>query len=182
MFCACESCGSYYSASLLRRPSSRPTTDTISSIANERTFLGYLRTSLALAMLGVVIAQLYRLQHSESPDPTFGYFVLSKPISCIFHVSAICVAILGSVRFFRQQHAMAIGKIEAGGWEIMIIGVYVLLVSEQRQLLDDVFVRLTWALASAGYVLSPCWNYRIQKLSRSLFVISSRRQMHHDRV
>ena len=28
---------------------------------------------------------------------------------------------------------MAIGKIEAGGWEIMIIGVYVLLVSKQRQ-------------------------------------------------
>ena len=106
-------------------------------------------------MLGVVIAQLYRLQHSPSPDPTFGYFVLSKPISCIFHVSAICVAILGSVRFFRQQHAMAIGKIEAGGWEIMIIGVYVLLVSEQRQLSNDVFVRLTWVLASAGYVLSP---------------------------
>jgi len=83
-------------------------------------------------MLGVVIAQLYRLQHSQSPDPTFGYYVLSKPISCIFHASAICVALLGSVRFFRQQHAMAIGKVQAGGFEIMIIGVYVLLVSEQR--------------------------------------------------
>lgn len=80
-------------------------------------------------MLGVIIAQLYRLQHSQSPDPTFGYFVLSKPISSIFHVSAICVALLGSVRFFRQQHAMAIGKVQAGGFELMIIGVYVLMVS-----------------------------------------------------
>jgi multisubunit Na+/H+ antiporter MnhG subunit len=128
-------------------------------------------------MLGVVIAQLYRLQHSESPDPKFGYFVLSKPISCIFHVSAIFVAILGSVRFFRQQHAMAIGKIEAGGWEIMIIGVYVLLVSEQRQLWTRcVFVRLTCELAAAGHVLSPCWNYRIQELSRRL-VVDVRRTM-----
>lgn len=120
-------------------------------IANERTFLGYLRTSLALAMLGVIIAQLYRLQHSESPDPTFGYFVLSKPISSIFHVSAICVAILGSVRFFRQQHAMALGKIEAGGWEIMIIGVYVLLVSEQSSILEG----LCFCEADVG--TSFCW-------------------------
>ena len=112
---------------------SRPLTH-FSLIANERTFLGYLRTSLALAMLGVVIAQLYRLQHSPNPDSTFGFFVLSKPISCIFHGSAICVALLGSVRFFRQQHAMAIGRIQAGGFEILIIGVYILLVSDQRQI------------------------------------------------
>jgi hypothetical protein len=82
-------------------------------------------------MLGVVVAQLYRLQHSPTPDPKFGYFVLSKPISCIFQVSAVSVALLGCVRFFRQQHAMAIGKVQAGGWELMIIGVYVLLVSEK---------------------------------------------------
>lgn len=79
-------------------------------------------------MLGVIVAQLYRLQHSPSPDPTFGYFVLATPLSCILHVSAACVTLLGCVRFFRQQHAMAIGKIRAGGLEIMIIGVYVLLV------------------------------------------------------
>lgn len=81
-------------------------------------------------MLGVIVAQLYRLQHSPNPDPHLGYFVLSKPISCIFHVSAACVALLGSVRFFRQQHALAVGKIQAGGWELMAIGVYVLLVSD----------------------------------------------------
>jgi hypothetical protein len=82
-------------------------------------------------MLGVVVAQLYQLQHAPSPDPKFGYFVLSKPIACIFQVSAVCVTLLGSVRFFRQQYAMSIGKVRAGGWELMIIGVYVLLVSEK---------------------------------------------------
>jgi hypothetical protein len=82
-------------------------------------------------MLGVVVAQLYRLQHSPTPDPKFGYFVLSKPIACIFHVSAVGVTLLGCLRFFRQQYAMAIGKVQAGGWELMIIGVYVLLVSER---------------------------------------------------
>jgi hypothetical protein len=82
-------------------------------------------------MIGVVIAQLYRLQHAPHPDPTFGYFVLSKPVACIFHVSAACVALLGSIRFFSQQNAMAAGKVRAGGWEVMVIGVYVLLVSKR---------------------------------------------------
>lgn len=79
-------------------------------------------------MLGVVIAQLYRLQHSPTPDPVFGYYVLSKPISCIFHGSAVCVTLLGAIRYFRQQHLMAIGKVQAGGWELMVIGTYILLV------------------------------------------------------
>jgi uncharacterized membrane protein YidH (DUF202 family) len=90
-----------------------------------------LRTSLALAIIGVIVAQLYRLQHAPHPDPKFGYYVLSKPIACIFHVSAACVALLGSLRFFRQQNAMAAGKVRAGGWEVMIIGSYVLLVSNE---------------------------------------------------
>lgn len=82
-------------------------------------------------MLGVLIAQLYRLQHSPTPDPTLGYYVLSKPIACIFHASAAGVAMLGAVRFFRQQHCMAIGRVHAGGWELMVIGAYVLLVCDQ---------------------------------------------------
>lgn len=36
---------------------------------------------------------------------------------------------------------MAIGRVQAGGWEVMVIGVYVLLVSEQRELSKDVFIR-----------------------------------------
>lgn len=88
-------------------------------------------------MLGVIIAQLYRLHHAPSPDPNFGYFVLAKPISCILHVSAACVALLGSVRFFRQQHHMAIGKVRAGGSEIMIIGVYCLMVCAGRDIVGS---------------------------------------------
>ena len=150
----------------------RPLTH-FSLIANERTFLGYLRTSLALAMLGVVIAQLYRLQHSPHPDPDLGFFVLSKPISCIFHASAICVALLGSVRFFRQQHAMAIGTVKAGGWEIMVIGVYVLLVSEEKWALDEICVckadvgtSFCW-LCSQSMLESPCTKAESQSLPLS---------------
>lgn len=98
-------------------------------LANERTFLGYLRTSLALSFVGVIVAQLYRLQHVASPDPVFGYYVLSKPIAGIFQVSALCVALIGAHRYWRQQTAMAIGQVVAGGWELMAVGVLVFVVS-----------------------------------------------------
>jgi hypothetical protein len=79
-----------------------------------------------------MIAQLYRLQHSEDPSPIFGYFVLSKPLSVIFQSSALCVVILGCIRFWRQQSAMAIGKMHAGGWELISIGVGSFLVSRAQ--------------------------------------------------
>lgn len=79
-----------------------------------------------------MIAQLYRLQHSEYPDPVFGYYVLSKPLAAIFYVAALCVVLLGCIRFWRLQNAMAIGKMHAGGWELITIGVGCLLVSDAQ--------------------------------------------------
>jgi uncharacterized membrane protein YidH (DUF202 family) len=105
---------------------------TDNTLANERTFLGYLRTSLALSIIGVMIAQLYRLQHSEDPDPNFGYYVLSKPLAAIFYCAALCVVLLGCLRFWRQQSAMAVGKTHAGGFELISIGAGLLLVSDAQ--------------------------------------------------
>lgn len=87
-------------------------------LALERTYLGYFRTSLALAFLGVYIAQLFRLQHIENPNPVFGFFVLGIPLSCICTGAAIVVNLLGAYRFWRQQNAMLRGKIYGGGWEV----------------------------------------------------------------
>ena len=74
-------------------------------------------------MLGTVIAQLYRLQHAPDPSHVFGYYVLSKPLSVVFQASALAMVLLGGIRFWRQQSAMAIGKVHAGGWEIFTIAV-----------------------------------------------------------
>ncbi|KAK7725988.1 hypothetical protein SLS57_003577 [Botryosphaeria dothidea] len=90
-------------------------------LALERTFLGYLRTSIALSMTGVIIAQLMRFQHAPNPDPRFGYYVLGKPLAVVFIVAAIIVVALGAIRFWRQQNAMVRGKVHAGGWEILAI-------------------------------------------------------------
>lgn len=76
------------------------------------------RTSLALAFLSVIIAQLFRLQHIKHPDPVFGFYVLGKPLSCTCVSAAIVVNLLGTYRFWRQQNAMLRGKVFSGGWEM----------------------------------------------------------------
>ena len=76
-----------------------------------------------------MIAQLYRLQHREHPSKVFGYFVLSKPLSAIFQFAALLVVLLGCIRFWRQQSAMAIGRVHAGGWEIIATAIGTFLVS-----------------------------------------------------
>ncbi len=73
-------------------------------------------------MMGIMIAQLYRLDHRPDPSKVYGYFVLSKPLSAIFQSAALCMVLIGATRFFRQQNAMALGKVHAGGWEIVATG------------------------------------------------------------
>lgn len=85
-----------------------------------------------LSMMGVLIAQLYRIQHAPSPNPMFGYYVLGKPIATIFQASALGMVLLGAVRFWRQQSAMARGKVHVRGWEILLITGYVALVCRSR--------------------------------------------------
>ena len=87
-----------------------------------------MRTSLALAMLSVIISQLLRLQHTENPNKDIGFFAISVPLASICTVAAAIVQLLGCYRFWRQQNAMLRGKIHAGGWEINAIGVIMLLV------------------------------------------------------
>ncbi|KAI4271545.1 MAG: hypothetical protein LQ337_005944 [Flavoplaca oasis] len=86
------------------------------------------RDHFALAFLSVFIAQLFRLQHSENPDPVLGFYVLGKPLSCICTGAAILTNLLGTYRFWRQQNAMLRGKILCGGWEVYAILLTVLMV------------------------------------------------------
>lgn len=90
--------------------------------------MGYLRTSLALSMTGVTIAQLFRLQHSYNPENDFGFFVTGTPLAACFIIAAILVLSLGAVRFWRQQRAITRGKVIAGGWEINLIMIVAILV------------------------------------------------------
>lgn len=103
--------------------------------ALERTFLGYMRTSVAFAMLGIFIAQLFRLQHTLNPGAGFGFFTLGIPLACICTFAAIIIALLGAYRFWRQQNAMLRGKIHVWGWEMAAIAITALGVSTSRVVL-----------------------------------------------
>lgn len=120
--------------------------------ANERTYLGYLRSSLALSVLGVLIAQLYRLQHAPSPDPVFGYYVLGKPIAAILQASALIIVLVGAHRFWRQQSSMARGTVIVGGWELYLTGSYTVLVRKGPKRC------LTKGLADCGYSCSSVFS------------------------
>lgn len=98
-------------------------------LANERTFLAYTRTSLALSMMGVTVTQLLRLQHSIDPSHVYGYHVLGRPLGVFFQIAAMAMSIIGGHRYWRQQMCMARGKVWAGGWEIYLIMVSMLIVS-----------------------------------------------------
>ena len=105
-----------------------PHDDCRDHLANERTFLGYLRTSVALSMMGIVVAQFCRLEHSLNPSEVFGFFILSKPLAATLQSAALSVTLTGCFRFWRQQSAMAIGKVYAGGWEVTATGIGAFLV------------------------------------------------------
>lgn len=79
-------------------------------------------------MLGVLIAQLFRLQQTVNPEPTLGFYAVGVPLATACNGAAVAVVLLGACRFWRQQSALARGKVYAGGWEIILIGLVVLLV------------------------------------------------------
>lgn len=84
---------------------------------------------MALSMVGVTIAQLFRLQSEPLPGGALGYYAIGVPLGAAFILSAIVVVSLGAVRYLRQQRAMTRGKVHAGGWEVISVMGIALLVS-----------------------------------------------------
>ncbi|CAG8618162.1 6286_t:CDS:2, partial [Ambispora leptoticha] len=83
-------------------------------LANERTFLAWLRTSLAFISIGVAITQLFRL--NVKPDEA----KMGKPLGVIFIVLGIVFLSFGLIRYFRSQSVMTRGKFPASRGTIVI--------------------------------------------------------------
>ncbi len=98
-------------------------------LANERTFLAWLRTSLALSMMGIFTTQLFILQVTRLPHMNVSFFVLGVPLGSLCQVAALMNIIIGAYRFWRLQSAMVNGRACAGGWELLLIGGLMVLVS-----------------------------------------------------
>ncbi|KAG0651456.1 hypothetical protein D0Z07_2051 [Hyphodiscus hymeniophilus] len=89
-----------------------------------------LPTSLALSMIGITVAQLFRLQHAPTPNALFGFYVLGKPLACICQGAAIYTLMIGAFRTWRSQNAIVRSKAITGGFEIVLLaaGVFIILV------------------------------------------------------
>ncbi|KAF3391077.1 hypothetical protein DPV78_011098 [Talaromyces pinophilus] len=95
--------------------------------ALERTFLAYMRTAATFSIQGVLVAQLFRLQSSSAgapggPTSGINFRSVGIPLSVAYQTCAILVSLLGAYRFWRQQNAIARGKVLSGGWELLGIG------------------------------------------------------------
>ena len=69
-----------------------------------------------------------------NPNLTIGFFVVGTPLACTCIGAAMVIAALGAFRFWRQQNALARGKIHVAGWEMTVIGVLAFLVSGSEML------------------------------------------------
>lgn len=67
-------------------------------MANERTFLAWLRTSLSLVTIGIGIVQLLKLKN-ESEDLSR----YAKPLGASFVFIGIMTLVMGTLRYFRVQ-------------------------------------------------------------------------------
>ncbi|KAL1927915.1 hypothetical protein VTP01DRAFT_3320 [Rhizomucor pusillus] len=97
-------------------------------LANERTFLAWLRTSMALITVGVAavtaITQLYHL----APGDTSGidHRRVGRSIGAIFVTFSILFLYFGNARYFHAQNAMTKGYFPASRGSVLFASVSVL--------------------------------------------------------
>lgn len=105
-------------------------------LALERTFLAWLRTSLAFASIGIAITQLFRLNTSlsnpkVSEPTTSGSHLrmrsLGKPIGATFVGISIVVLFTGFHRYFESQHWIIRGKFPVSRGSVTLIMLITLL-------------------------------------------------------
>ncbi|KAK9685906.1 hypothetical protein K7432_015325 [Basidiobolus ranarum] len=98
-------------------------------LANERTFLAWIRTSLSLITVGVAIAQLFRLPTKESGGNS--HHNAGIPIGAAFIAFGICFTIFALIRYFHAQSLMTEGKFPASRGIVIggTLGIIALLIS-----------------------------------------------------
>ncbi|KAG9293218.1 hypothetical protein G9A89_010589 [Geosiphon pyriformis] len=94
-------------------------------LANERTFLAWLRTSLSLIGIGIALTQLFRFNINPNypNDQKYG-----KPLGISFIIIGIFFLSFGLVRYFHIQTAMVMGGFPISRGTI-IVGTFLTLAS-----------------------------------------------------
>ncbi|KAI6147266.1 hypothetical protein BKA82DRAFT_4151633 [Pisolithus tinctorius] len=96
-------------------------------LASERTYLAYVRTSLACASAGVALVQLFALSSSSSSTTssqgTTNTQKFARPLGVTVVVFGITILILGLTRYFTVQAAMLRGRFPVARTTITLISV-----------------------------------------------------------
>jgi len=88
-------------------------------LASERTFLAYVRTSLAIASTGVALVQLFTISASTTGSQPLSSAMLSRqkriqvfarPLGATTVILGLFVLLLGLARYFMIQTALTKGK------------------------------------------------------------------------
>ncbi|KAL2161519.1 hypothetical protein VTH06DRAFT_8081 [Thermothelomyces fergusii] len=92
-------------------------------LALERTFLAWLRTSLAFASIGIAITQLFRLNTSLAEDTKQAERLrhLGKPLGTAFLAVSILILLLGYNRYLQGQYWVIHGKFPASRGTVMLV-------------------------------------------------------------
>ncbi|KAI8950473.1 hypothetical protein F4801DRAFT_341951 [Xylaria longipes] len=91
-------------------------------LALERTFLAWLRTSLAFASIGIAVTQLFRLNSSLTKEESEHHFRrLGRPLGTTFIGVSILVLLLGYQRFYQPQQWLLKGKFPASRGPIILL-------------------------------------------------------------
>jgi len=95
-------------------------------LANERTFLAWLRTSLALVTIGIAVTQFSKLSRDppNSPEKEFSFHLI---LGSLYMIIGILFVFAGLTRYFYIQSQLIQGKFPASRYTI-ILGVLLLLI------------------------------------------------------
>ncbi|KAG9238381.1 hypothetical protein BJ875DRAFT_513032 [Amylocarpus encephaloides] len=94
-------------------------------LALERTFLAWLRTSLAFASIGIAITQLFRLNTSAASNTGVDSYKhlrqMGKPLGTTFLGISIVMLGVGFHRYFESQHWIIRGKFPASRGSVALV-------------------------------------------------------------
>ncbi|KAF9352611.1 hypothetical protein BGX34_012066 [Mortierella sp. NVP85] len=95
-------------------------------LANERTFLAWLRSSLSMITVGVAITQLFRLQSGSTGGSVDKVTELGRPLGGSFVALGILFLWLGASRYFHSQNVLSYGQFPASRGSVILATVTVM--------------------------------------------------------
>ncbi|KAG0366789.1 hypothetical protein BGX24_003536 [Mortierella sp. AD032] len=95
-------------------------------LANERTYLAWLRTSLSLITVGVAVTQLFRLQTTDANNQLIQVSEMGRPLGGSFIALGMLFLWLGTSRYFHNQSVLSYGQFPASRGSVILATVTVL--------------------------------------------------------